>query len=60
MVKNVKIDDATHRALSVKAAEIEEQKSVLCAVLIRAALQHFSNEKIKEFTSNYVTIDENS
>ena len=60
MVKNVKIDDAAHRELSMKAAELEEQKSILCSVLVRAALQHFSNEKLKELTSNYVTIDENS
>lgn len=60
MLKNVKIDAETHRLLSVKAAEIQEQKGILCAVLIRAALQKLSGEELQNMLDSYVTSDDKS
>lgn len=58
MLKNVKIDSETHRLLSMKAAEIPEQKGILCAVLIRAALEKFTDEELKMMLSDFVTSHE--
>lgn len=53
MVKNVKIDDETHRQASMKAAEIQALKGDLCSCLIRAALAEFTTEKIMTLLIDY-------
>jgi hypothetical protein len=53
MVKNVKIDDETHRRVSIKAAELQVLKSDLCSCLIRAALLEFGTEKIRNLILEY-------
>lgn len=53
MVKNVKIDDETHRKVSMKAAELQALKCDLCSCLIRAAIAEFSTEKIQALVKAY-------
>lgn len=53
MVKNVKIDDKTHREVSIKAAELQALKSDLCSCLIRAAIAKFTAEEIKTLLLQY-------
>lgn len=55
MVKNVKIDEETHKKVSIKAAEIQALKSDLCSCLIRAALAEFDTEKIRTLILQYET-----
>jgi hypothetical protein len=57
MLKNVKIDEETHRELSVRTALLSTQKGLLCAVLIRAGLQKFTDEELKMMLSVHVTSD---
>lgn len=38
MTKNVKIDDETHRLMSIKAADLQLHKNVLTTVLINLGL----------------------
>lgn len=57
MLKNVKIDAETHRLLSMKAAQLSEQKGILCAVLIRAALQQIPEDTLHNLLSEFVTSD---
>lgn len=60
MDKNVKIDVDAHQRLSVKAAEMQVLKSLLCSALIRYALNHFDEEEIRNIIDNSVTSDGNS
>lgn len=53
MVKNVKIDDETHRAMSMKAAQLQAQKSDLTSVLIRIALSKTCDAEIQQLVENY-------
>lgn len=53
MVKNVKIDDEAHRLLSVRAAELAQQKGDLCSILIRIALEEIDYEALKELIKKY-------
>jgi len=53
MVKNVKIDDETHRAMSIKAATLKAQKNKLSSILIRVALAKFTDAEIQQFLSSY-------
>jgi hypothetical protein len=59
-VKNLKIGEATHRKLSVKAAELGVQKGVLAQTLIEAALASMSDEHIQAWLENVVTSHGNS
>lgn len=53
MVKNVKIDDETHRKLSVEAAQLQCKKSDLCSVLVRAAIETLTKDQIRNLILNY-------
>lgn len=53
MLKNVKIDEETHRLLSVKAAELSILKGNLCSVLIRAAIEKLDDDTIKLLSEQY-------
>lgn len=55
MLKNVKIDEETHRKLSVAAALMGVQKGVLCATLIRAALEFVPEEQLRKIAENIPT-----
>jgi len=60
MDKNVKIDVETHRRLSIKAAEMQVQKSELCAALIRYALDRFDEKEVRKLIAVIVTSYGNS
>lgn len=53
MVKNVKIDENTHRKLRIKAAELDCRISDLCSVLVTAALLTISQASMRELLANY-------
>lgn len=53
MVKNVKIDDETHRQLSILAAKLPAKKSDLCAVLVRAGIEKLEEEEVKKLLEIY-------
>lgn len=57
MVKNVKIDDETHRLLSMKAAALPAQKGDLCSILIRAALIRMDDKTLLDLLKEYVPDD---
>lgn len=59
MEKNVKIDEATHRRVSVAAAQMGVKKGQLFAVLINAALDTLSQDELKELVF-FVTNNGNS
>jgi len=58
MVKNVKIDDETHRQLSILAAKLPAKKSDLCSVLVRAGIEKLEEEEVKKLLEVYVPEDE--
>lgn len=60
MVKNVKIDDETHRRLSVEAAEIQCKKSDLCSVLVRAAIETLTRDQMRNLILNYQPEEEDN
>jgi hypothetical protein len=49
MVRNVKIDDETHRRLSIRASELVMQKGDLASALIDAALANMRPEELKDY-----------
>jgi hypothetical protein len=53
VVKNVKIDENTHRRLRVKAAEIDCKISDLCSVVIDEALRLLKDEQLKVLLTTY-------
>jgi hypothetical protein len=55
MLKNVKIDEETHRKLSVAAAQMGVQKGLLCATLIRAALELVPEEQLRRIAEKVPT-----
>lgn len=57
MVKNVKIDDETHRRLSIEAAQLGCKKSDLCSVLVRAAIDGHTKEQMRNLVLNYTPED---
>jgi len=64
VVKNVKIDEETHRMLSIAASTMCVQKGILCSALIRAALQQLpkktTQEYINEVSSHEISMRENN
>lgn len=48
MVKNAKIVNTAHRALSIKASQLEVKKGDLCSALIVAALARLTDAEILE------------
>lgn len=59
MLKNLKIDEATHKKLSMRACELGTFRGPLADVLICAALEHLSDEQIRELFRNRVTCHDN-
>ena len=57
VVKNVKIDEETHRMLSIAASTLCVQKGHLCAALIRAALQQLPEKTTLEYLDAVTTHD---
>ena len=49
MVRNVKIDDETHRKLSIRASELVMQKGDLASALIDAALAFMRPEDLEKY-----------
>jgi hypothetical protein len=49
MVRNVKIDDETHRQLSIRASELVLQKGDLASALIDAALEKIPQDELKRY-----------
>lgn len=57
VLKNVKIDEETHRLLSIAASTMTVQKGHLCAALIRAALQHIPEKTTLQYLENVTSHD---
>lgn len=57
VLKNVKIDEETHKLLSIAASTMCVQKGHLCAALIRAALQQLPEKTTLEYLENVTTHD---
>ena len=53
MVKNVKIDDETHRQLRIKAAILDCNIGDLCSVIIATALRERTDSQLTELVLNY-------
>lgn len=49
MVRNVKIDDETHKKLSIRASELVLLKGDLASALIEAALENLPPETVVEY-----------
>lgn len=48
MVRNAKIDNETHRKLSILAAELAVKKGELMCILLNEAMTRFSTAEIRE------------
>ena len=49
MVKNVKIEDDSHRLLSIEASTLGIKKSDLCTALVYAGLLELPKETVKKY-----------
>lgn len=53
MVRNVKIDDETHKKLSIRASELVLLKGDLASALIEAALEKLPPETVAEYVGQH-------
>lgn len=58
MVKNVKIDDETHRQLRITAAELECNIGDLASIALTCALREHTKEELKTIVKSYESNDQ--